>query len=445
MSTRQAGRASTASLIGTALEYYDFFIYATAAALVFDKVYFPALGGLAATLVSLSTFAVAFIVRPLGGIIVGHLGDRFGRKPMLVLTLVAMGTSTLLIGLLPGYTTLGVAAPILLVFLRIVQGFALGGEYGGAVLLTMEHAKPGRRGFFVAWMQTGGPLGLVLATLAFLPVATLPTEQLLSWGWRIPFFLSVVLLVVGFFLRTRVNESPEFEELKSADAVADAPLRTIVTKYSGRTLLAAGTVLTGGVTFYLMAVFGLSFATGVLELPRSTIMLIVLVTMILEAVLLPFLGRLADRIGTAKVFIGGVVGILLLTGPWLALLNTGRPGLILLGYLLLVLPHAANTSVVGLYLAEFYPTRVRYSGLSLSYTLGMIAGSAVAPIIAAALLASSGLVAVAVYMIAMAVVTLVCSLVLRRTASMDDNWDDSSVDSSPDAPALPEGIGPQRA
>lgn len=257
----QPRRAAAASLIGTAIESYDFFIYATAAALVFNKVFFPAFGGLAGTLVSLSTFAVGFVVRPIGGIVIGHLGDKVGRRPMLVFTLIAMGAATVLIGLLPSYATIGVAAPILLILLRVVQGFALGGEFGGAVVLTMEHSDKDRRGFFGSWVQTGGPLGLVLANVVFLPVATLPQDDFLSWGWRVPFLLSAVLVVVGYVLRRTIEESPTSEEIRDSGAVDRTPLLTVLRTYPLHTLLVAGTTLCGGVTFYVLAVFGLSYTS----------------------------------------------------------------------------------------------------------------------------------------------------------------------------------------
>jgi MFS family permease len=416
MSRLQPRRAAAASLIGTAIEYYDFFIYAMAAALVFDKVFFPAFEGLAGTLISLSTFAVAFLIRPIGGIVIGHLGDKIGRRPMLVFTLVTMGAATLLIGLLPGYTAIGVAAPILLVLLRIVQGFALGGEFGGAVVLTMEHSQPHRRGFFGSWVQTGGPLGLVLANLVFLPIATLPQDAFLSWGWRVPFLFSAVLILVGYLLRRTIEESPPFQEVKAAGRVDRAPLLTVLRSYPVRTLLVAGTTLCGGVTFYVIAVFGLSYATTTLGLSRSTILRIVLVTMILDCAMIVGFGILSDRIGRPKVFMGGVVGMLVLAFPWLWLVGSAEPWLIFLAYVLIAVPHAANQGVAGVYFAEVFRAEVRYSGLSLGYTIGMIAGSAIAPMVAATLTAVAGVSALGLYMVAMGVLSLVSATALNRSA-----------------------------
>jgi MFS family permease len=421
MTRLQPRRAAAASLIGTTIEYYDFFIYATAAALVFDKVFFPALDELAATLVSLSTFAVGFVVRPIGGVVIGHLGDRIGRRPMLVLTLVLMGGATLLIGLLPDYTTIGAAAPILLIVLRVVQGFALGGELGGAVLLTMEHTPQARRGYFGSFVQAGGPLGLVVATVVFLPIAALPQESFLSWGWRIPFLLSAALVVVGYVLRRTIDESPTFEQdVKRAGALDRAPALTILRRYPVETLLVAGSTLSGGVAFYMMSVFGLTYATGTLGVPRSTILLIVMVTMVVCCVLVVVSGGVSDRIGRPAMMLIASIGKIVLSFPWIWLVQTADPWLILLGYVLLISTHSAGQGVSGVFFAETFPPAVRFSGLSIGYTIGMIAGSAVAPMIAAALVAAAGMTAVGVYMVTMGGLTLLCTVGLirigRRTA-----------------------------
>jgi MFS family permease len=415
MSTAQPRKAAAASLVGTTLETYDFFIYGTAAALVFNQVFFPALGGLLGTLVSLSTFAVAFLVRPIGGIIIGNLGDKVGRQPMLVLTLVAMGLATLLIAVLPGYDTIGVAAPIILILLRLVQGFALGGELSGATVLTMEHSDPSRRGFFGSWVQAGGPLGLVVANLVFLPIAALPQDDFLSWGWRIPFLMSAVLVVVGYVIRRRVEESPTFEHVKQTGEVDRSPLVTILREHPARILLVAGAVLSVGVTFYMMAVFGLTYTTATLGLPRATILLIVLVTMVIDTAMIIAWGYLSDRLGRARVFTGGIIGMAVLALPWLLLVSTGQPGLIFLGYLLIAVPHAATQATSALYFAELFTAAVRYSGLAVGYNVGMIAGSAIAPIVAAALIAASGVLAVGLYMVAMGLISLGSALVLNRS------------------------------
>ncbi|MEV4643404.1 MFS transporter [Saccharopolyspora sp. NPDC049357] len=423
MATLQSRRAAAASVIGTTIEYYDFFIYATAAALVFNTVFFPALQGLAGTLVSLSTFAVAFLVRPIGGVVIGHLGDKVGRRPMLVLTLTLMGGATLLIGLLPGYTTLGVAAPVLLILLRIVQGFAMGGELGGAVLLTMEHSRPEKQGYFGSFVQIGGPLGLVLATLVFLPLNALPQEAFLSWGWRVPFLLSAILIILGYVLRRTIDESPTFEKIKQRGATDRAPALTILRTYPVRTLLVAGTTLSGGVVFYLMSVFGLSYATTSLGISRGTILLIVLVAMILDCVFVVASGTLSDRVGRGRMILAGVIGKAVLAFPWIWLVSSGDVWLIFLGYVLMCIPHAAGQGVAGVFYAEAFPVNVRYSGLSIGYTIGMIGGSAIAPMVAASLVATFGINSLGWYLLAMSLLSLISTIAvirIRNNSTADD-------------------------
>lgn len=429
MSNLQPKRAAAASVIGTTIEYYDFFIYATAAALVFNEVYFPAIHGLAGTLVSLSTFAVAFIVRPLGGVIIGHLGDKVGRRPMLVFTLSLMGGATLLIGLLPGYQTLGVAAPVLLIVLRVLQGFAIGGELGGAVLLTMEHSQKKKRGFFGSFVQIGGPLGLVLATLVFLPLNALGQQEFMTWGWRVPFLLSAVLIVVGYVLRRTIHETPTFEKIKDKGSQDRAPALTILRNYPGRTLLVAGTTLSGGVTFYMMSVFGLSYATEELGVARSTILLVVLGAMLLDCVFVVISGVISDRVGRGNMILIGMAGKALLAFPWIWLVSTADAWWIFVGYVLLCIPHAAGQGVAGVFYAEAFPPKVRFSGLSIGYTLGMIGGSAIAPMVAATLVAGFGMNSLGWYMLTMSLISLVCTVAiirLRRRAGDEDELDPHS-------------------
>jgi len=414
MSKFQPTRASVASVIGTTIEYYDFFVYATAATLVFTKVFFPALHGLAGTLVSLSTFAVAFFVRPIGGIVIGHLGDKLGRRPMLVLTLVLMGGATLLIGLLPGYTVLGVAAPILLILLRVVQGFAMGGEFSGAVVLTMEHSGTDRRGFFGGIVQVGGPLGLVLATLVFVPLYSLPEDALLSWGWRIPFLLSVALIIVGYLLRRTTHESPAFSDIKAQGAVDRVPTLTVLRSYLGRTVLVAASTLSGGVVFYMLAVFGLAYGAEAPGVGENTMLLIVMSSMVIDSVFVFIAGAVSDKIGRGTLKVFGEAGIIVVIFPWIFLTSSGNPWLIFLGYVLVCVPHSALQGVNGVFLSEVYPARVRFSGLSIGYTVGMIAGSSVAPMIAEALNADFGVYSVGFYVLAMSALALPSVLGLIR-------------------------------
>lgn len=265
-------RVVSASLLGTALEWYEFFIYGTAATLVFPKVFFPSNDPLVGTMLSLSTFAVAFLTRPIGGAIFGVLGDRFGRKPVLIATLVLMGCSTLAIGLLPSHASIGIAAPLLLVVLRVLQGLSLGGEYGGAVLMSVEHAHPGRRGFFGALVNTGAGWGLLLGDLAFLPVSGLPDAAFLSWGWRVPFWLSAVLLVACFVVRLRISESPEFTRAAAGGRTRRAPLREVVTRHWLLTILMMLSYAGAGVVFYVGTTYVLTYGTSHLKMSRGTML-----------------------------------------------------------------------------------------------------------------------------------------------------------------------------
>jgi MFS family permease len=422
--------AAGASLIGTTIEYYDFFVYATAAALVFNKVFFPGLGDLAGTLASLSTFAVAFFFRPLGGLVIGHFGDKIGRRPMLVLTLTMMGTATVLIGLLPTYAAVGVAAPLLLIVLRAFQGFALGGEYGGAVVLTMEHSPSHRRGFFGSFTTAGGPLALVIATLVFIPITAMPEEALLSWGWRIPFLLSAVLIFVGFYLRRKIEESPAFTEIQRSGKVDRSPALTVIRKYPLRSLLIAGITLSAGVSFYVLAVFGLSYGTGAVGFSRQTMLWIIMTSMIFSVAFIITAGNISDRIGRPKCIVAGMIGLAVWAFPWLWLVGTGNAWLALLGCVVLCVPLAANQGVMGVFLAECFPPEVRFAGISIGYTIGLIVGSGLAPLIATTLEAEFGPSGVGLYLVAMSVISLVSVAVLMRTRGHTSVAQETGTDAS---------------
>ncbi|HVW42927.1 MAG TPA: MFS transporter [Amycolatopsis sp.] len=383
-------RVALAGLTGTTIEYYDFFVYGTASALVFGKLFFPGYDAFTATLLSFSTFAVAFIARPVGGVVLGHFGDRIGRKAMLILTLTTMGLSTLLIGLLPGYESIGVAAPILLVVFRFIQGFSLGGEYGGAVLMTVEHAQENRRGFYGSWVQLGAPVGLVLANLAFLAISGLSGDAMLTWGWRIPFVASAVLVGVGLIVRLTITESPSFQQVKEQGAVRKLPILTVLKHHPKQVLLTAGASISVGVTFYSTTVFGLSYAVNTLGKSSQAMLVVIVASMVLTAAGVLFFGHLSDKVGRKPVFIGGLVGLVVCAFPWIWLTGTHSVVLTLAGYLLIFIPYSATWGTLGTFLAEAFSTDVRYTGLSLGNTVGYIAGPAFAPIIATNLLKSTG-------------------------------------------------------
>ncbi len=386
----QLRRVAVASFIGTGVEWYDYFLYGTAAALVFNKLFFPSLEPLAGTLAAFATYAVGFAARPLGGAVFGHYGDRIGRKRMLVVTLLMMGSATFLIGCLPTYSTIGVWAPILLVVLRFLQGFAVGGEWGGAVLLAVEHAPEGRRGLFGGWPQLGSPAGLILSTVAFSIVASLPDDAFLSWGWRLPFLFSIVLVVVGLIIRLQVVDSPVFERLKEAEARSRVPLLEVIREHP-RTVLLALLAITAGIGgFYIYTTFLLAYATEQVGISSATILHAVTFAAVVELVTIVPFAALSDRVGRRAVAGFGALWVAIMSFPLFALVNTGKPALIWLGLGVLILGGSAHYGVIASFTAELFATRVRYSGISLSYQLcGALTGGT-APLIATALLGASG-------------------------------------------------------
>jgi len=410
-----ARRVLIASLIGSTVEWYEFFIYATAASLLFNDLFFPEFDPLVSSMLALSTFAIAFAARPIGGIVFGHFGDRVGRKSMLVITLTMMGAATFAIGLLPTYAQIGVGAPLLLVLLRLIQGFSLGGEYGGAVLMSVEHAGPGRRGLFGAGVNTGAGWGLLLANLVFLMVSQLPDEAFRSWGWRVPFLLSAVLVALGLFIRLKLAESPDFEAVKQSGAVRKAPVVEVLRRHPRLVALVCAAYLSSGVTFYVGTVFSLSYGTGHLGMDRSALLELVTMVNVLTIVGIPFFGWLSDRMNRKAIFLAGIVGMAALPYAWFALLGTGNTALMLLGFLILFVPYAANYGVMPTFFAHIFPAPVRYTGLSIGYTLGTVVGSGLAPIIATFLLgATGGWLAVALYMTGAGVISFVAALFLRE-------------------------------
>ncbi|WP_028924909.1 MFS transporter [Pseudonocardia acaciae] len=411
----QASKVLCSSLIGSTVEWYEFFIYGTAASLVFDKLFFPEFDSVVGTLLALSTFAIAFVARPIGGVVVGHFGDRLGRKSMLVLTLTMMGAATFAIGVLPTYHQIGVAASILLVLIRLVQGFSLGGEYGGAVLMSVEHAQKRRRGLFGAVVNTGAGWGLLLANLVFLIVSQLPDQQFQAWGWRVPFLLSAVLVAIGLFIRLRLGESPDFEAARQSGEVAKVPVVEVLRKHAGLAVLMCLAYLCAGVTFYVGTVFSLSYGTGQLGVSKSTMLWLVIAVNVLTIITIPLFGALSDRVDRKLIFLVGIVGMAVLPYAWFGLLGTKSFGLMLVGFLILFVPYAANYGVMPTFFAHIFPVSVRYTGMSIGYTLGTVLGSGLAPVIATFLLhRAGGWPAIAVYMSAAGVLSFVAALFLRE-------------------------------
>ena len=406
-----------ASCLGTIIEWYDFLIYATGAALVFNKAFFPTFDPLAGTLAALGSYAVGFLARPLGGALFGHFGDRLGRKSMLVLTLFIMGLSTFSLGLLPTYERIGVLAPMLLFLLRIIQGIGLGGEWGGASLMVLEHAPADRRGFYTSFVQIGFPIGLVLATLVFALVAKLPDADFAAYGWRIPFLASIVLLAVGTFVRWRVPETPVFEALKSRDAVAKNPLGETFAGSAREFFIAVGLKLSEVSWVYMLTVFVVVYATTKLGLPKQMMLDAVMYAALLELVSLPLFGLVADRIGRRPLFILGALFTIAYAFPLFWLIESKNTALIFVAIMIAMnFGHGMMFAIESCYFPELFGPRVRYSGASSGFQLSAALGGGFSPIIATALVGYfGGTGGVSVMMIVLALITLAAALAARET------------------------------
>ncbi|MEV7866969.1 MFS transporter [Streptomyces sp. NPDC088124] len=415
-SPESSRRVALASFIGNTIELYDFFIYGMAAALVLDDAFFPNLSPLNATLASFSTYAVAFLARPIGSIVFGHFGDRVGRKTVLVASLLLMGLSTALVGLLPGYATLGVWAPLLLVLLRFLQGIGIGGEWGGAVLLAVEHAPHGRRGLYAAFPQLGPPVGFSAATGVFwLVSATLDEAAFASWGWRIPFLLSFVLVAVGLVVRLKISETPVFTRAVARQEASRAPMVELLRRHTRDLLLGAGAMAVVYALFYTSMTYSLAYATSTLGVPRDTMLALSLITCLFLAAGIWLAATRSDTAGRRRPALLGC-GLAAIWGQFLfPLLDTGRPVLMALGLGGAMLCVGVASGSMGAYLSELFPARVRYSGASLAYNLGGVLGGAVSPLVVPRLQPAFGSASVGWYVSAMAVVSLLCVRALPET------------------------------
>jgi MFS transporter, MHS family, shikimate and dehydroshikimate transport protein len=416
----QIRKVAAASFIGTTIEWYDFFIYGTAAALVFGTLFFPTFNPTAATLAAFSTFAVGFIARPVGGVIFGHFGDRIGRKTMLIISLMIMGVATVMIGLLPTYETIGVWAPVLLVTLRFVQGLGIGGEWGGAVLMAVEHAPPEKRGFYGSWPQMGVPAGLILSNIIFLAVSTLPEEAFLAWGWRVPFILSIVLVAVGLFIRLAVMESPSFHRVQSSNTQARIPIVDVVRLFPKQVLLAAGAFIVINAYFYILVSYLINYATEAAGMSRAEILTILVISSVISFFAIPFFAILSDRMGRRPLYLAGCVLMGISAFPLFWATDTASFWLVLPAHVFgLVALSIAYGPQAAMY-AEAFATRVRYSGISLGYQGGSIFGGAIAPIIATALFAATGTsTSIALYVLAIAILSFICTYLFAETYQTD--------------------------
>jgi metabolite-proton symporter len=415
-----------ASFIGTTIEWYDFFLYGTAAALVFGDLFFPEAKPLVGTLLAFSTYAVGFAARPLGGLVFGHFGDRIGRKSMLVMSLLIMGTATFLIGCLPTYSAIGVLAPILLVVLRFAQGIGVGGEWGGAVLMSVEHAPSGRRGFFGSWPQMGVPAGLLLSTVVFkLVEGNMSESAFSSWGWRVPFLASAILVIIGLVIRLKLLESPAFKRVQESQTQAEKPIVDVVRKYPRNVFTAMGMRMAENGCFYILTVFTLAYGEDELGLEKDTMLNGVIIAAALGLITVPLWGALSDRFGRKPLYLAGAVITMLWGFPLFGLMNTESPALIALGIVVGVnIGHDLMYGPQAAYFAELFGTRVRYSGASLGYQLASVFSGGFAPLIATALLAAGGWEWVALYMGALGLISVVSTILARETFQNDIHADD---------------------
>lgn len=417
---RALRRVVRASVVGTALEAYDLFLYGTAAALVFGPLFFSGTDPTATTLLALSSFAVSFVGRPLGAIVFGHLGDRLGRQRTLVLTLLMMGTSTFLIGLLPTYATIGVAAPVILTVLRFTQGFGYGGEYTGGVLMLAEHAPNHRRGFYAGLNNAAPVAGFVLSSLFFLLMSSiLSSAEFLSWGWRVPFVFSIVLVGVGLYVRRQVAESPLFLEAESArEALRRPPLLEVLTQHPRAVLLVAGANVSQFATFYLIATFSLSYGSTELGIDRNSILLALVIAVSSNAVTIPAAALASDEFGRRPVLIVGSVAMIIWAFPFFVLFDTGRFELMVLALTGGMLGYGIVYGAIAAFSAEVFETTVRYTGSAVGYNLGGIVGGAFAPIVATLLFSTfESTVPISLYLIAVALISLAFIARARETST----------------------------
>ncbi|MDQ0931776.1 MFS transporter [Streptomyces turgidiscabies] len=408
-------RLATASLSGTAIEFYDFFVYGTAAALVLGPLFFPTFSPLAGTLAAFATFGVGFVARPLGSVLFGHIGDRRGRRPVLVASLLLTGASTVAVGCVPTYESIGTAAPLLLLVLRFLQGLGLGGEWGGAVLLTAEHAPAERRALWASFPQIGPAVGFLLANGVMLVLSASLTEaQFAAWGWRVPFWAAGVLAVAGLWLRSSLAESPSFLEIDDHTRV---PLAEVVRDHWRLVLLTAGALAVGYAVFYAVTTWSLAYGTERLGVGRTVMLACIMAAVVVKGALTPVVALLGDRYGRRPLCLTGCAAAAVWMCPMVALLSTGEPLLMFLGFLVAMLAFVTMFAVIAAYLPELYEPRVRCTGAAVGYNLGGVLGGALTPIVATALAEHRGRVpwGVGAYLTGIALFSLACFALLPET------------------------------
>lgn len=415
-------RVVAASMIGTTIEWYDFFLYNSAAALVFNRLFFPQFDPLTGTLLAFATYALGFVARPLGGIVFGHYGDRIGRKKLLMLSLILMGAATVLIGLLPTYDQIGIWAPLALIVLRLAQGFAVGGEWGGAVLMAAEHGDAARRGFWASWPQAGVAAGFLLAAGMLAAINALQSEaDFLAWGWRVPFLLSILLVAVGWYIRNKVAESRLFEEAQSeAEAPPRMPALDVFRERPKAVLLGAGLRVGENISYYILTAFSLTFLVDISAQSRGLALNALMIGAAVQFFAIPLFARLSDRIGRRPVYAFGGFGLAAWSFALFPLLASGNALSIVIALVVGLVLHGAMYGPQAAMIAELFPTRIRYSGASIAYQMTAIFAGSLAPIIAVWLYRETGsAMPVALYVAASCAISGVTALLARETKGID--------------------------
>ncbi|MBD0444950.1 MHS family MFS transporter [Acinetobacter nosocomialis] len=422
VATNSKTRVLFASLVGTTIEFFDFYIYATAAVIIFPHLFFPASSGSAAVLQSLATFAIAFIARPIGAALFGHLGDRIGRKATLVAALLTMGISTVCIGLLPTYAQIGIVAPLLLAVCRLGQGLGLGGEWSGAVLLATENAPEGKRAWYGMFPQLGAPIGFILATGSFILLsAAIPEQAFMQWGWRIPFIASAILVIVGLYIRLKLHETPAFQKVLDKQKEVNIPFKEVVTKHTGKLILGTIAAICTFVVFYLTTVFALNWGTTKLGYARGEFLELQLFATLCFAAFIPLSAIFAEKFGRKATSVGVCIAAAIFGLFFSSMLESGNTLIVFLFLCTGLSIMGLTYGPIGTVLSEIFPTSVRYTGSALTFNLAGIFGASFAPLIATKLAETYGLYAVGYYLTAASLLSLVAFLLIRETKNEDVN------------------------
>ena len=410
MDKKQTRRVLIASLVGSSIEWFDYFLYGTVAALVFNQLFFVTEDPTVGLLLAYASFALAFFIRPFGGIIFSHIGDRIGRKKTLVVTLSLMGVATFGMGLLPTYQAIGIWAPILLITLRLVQGLGIGGEWGGALLLAVEYAPPEKRGLYGSIPQMGVTIGMFMGTIALWLMTMLPEESFMTWGWRVPFILSALLVIFGLWIRKGIDETPEFKKVQESGEVPKLPIFDTLKYHWREVLIAIGAKVVETAPFYIFSTFVVSYATTNLEFTRTSTLTAVMIATVVTTILIPVMGNLSDKVGRKRLFVTGTVAMALFAFPYFWLLQQGSVALLIIATVIgLGIIWAPITAVLGTMFSEIFDAKIRYTGISLGYQIGAAVAGGTAPLVATALLVrfDNSYIPVAIYIIFTAVISLV--------------------------------------